>query len=64
MKDPIKPYWGKCRACNRQDLLDVGHTCAMCFGLMDYQEQSAHIAHIKWIKAGRPVDTTDPWEPK
>lgn len=62
MKNPIKPYYGKCQGCNRDDLLDVGHTCTSCFALMDPIERIHHMRHVQWVNAGRPPeDTTDPW---
>lgn len=62
MKDPIKPYVGDCHGCNRRDWLDVGHLCCWCFALMDPIERSVHMQHIKWVNAGRPADTDNPWE--
>lgn len=61
MKNPIEPYKGTCHGCNRSDWLDVGHMCSSCFGLMDYQERSTHMAFIRWVKAGRPADNDNPW---
>lgn len=61
MKNPIKPYKGECHLCGRMEWLDVAGVCTVCFALMDYEEQSAHAAHLRWIRDGRPVDTDDPW---
>jgi hypothetical protein len=62
VKDPIKPYLGECNTCTRRDWLDVGGVCTTCFALMDPIQRSAHLAHVSWVNAGRPVDTSDPWE--
>lgn len=62
MKNPTQPYRGTCEGCNRQEWLDVGHLCAACFGNMDVEERSVHMAHIRWVNAGRPGNTENPWE--
>jgi hypothetical protein len=62
MKDPIKPYRGKCQGCGLNDWLDVGHLCVFCFAHMEPEARSTHIAHIRWVNAGRPADTDNPWE--
>lgn len=61
VKNPTKPYYGYCQGCNRKEWLDVGHTCAACFAYMDHEQKSVHIAHIRWVNAGRPADTDNPW---
>lgn len=62
MKDPLKPYVGDCHGCKRPDWLDVGHLCAFCFAHMGPQERSIHMQHIRWVNAGRPAETDNPWE--
>ena len=61
MKNPNKPYWGKCQGCGATDWLDVGHQCAFCFAHMSPDERSIHMQHIRWGNAGRPEDTYNPW---
>lgn len=63
IKNPNKPYYGKCQGCGVTDWLDVGHQCAYCFATMDMEAQSVHMAHIRWVNAGRP-ETDNPWESK
>jgi hypothetical protein len=28
---------------------------------MGVEERSTHMAHIRWVNAGRPEDTDNPW---
>ena len=62
MKNPTEPYRGQCEGCRRPEWLDVGHLCAYCFAMMEPEAQSVHMAHIRWVNAGRPADTDNPWE--
>ena len=61
MKNPVQPYTGKCEGCGARELLDVGHLCAFCFACMGPEERSTHMAYIRWVNAGRPEDTDNPW---
>ena len=61
MKNPVEPYYGRCQGCNASELLDVGHLCAFCFACMGVEERSTHMAHIRWVNAGRPEDKDNPW---
>lgn len=61
MKNPNKPYKGKCQGCNKEEWLDVGHTCTICFALMHLEEKQHHMAYIRWVQAGRP-ESDNPWE--
>jgi hypothetical protein len=62
VKDPIEPYRGKCQGCGLTDWLDVAHQCSFCFAHMSPAERSIHMQHIRWVNAGRPADTDNPWE--
>jgi hypothetical protein len=62
VKDPLKPYVGKCQGCGLNDWLDVEHQCSFCFAHMGPEERSAHMQRIRWVNAGRPADTDNPWE--
>ena len=61
MKRPNEPYWGKCQACGTTDWLDVAHQCGFCFATMSPDERSIHMQYIRWVNAGRPADTDNPW---
>ena len=61
MKNPVEPYWGKCQGCGTTEYLDVGHLCPFCFACMGVEERSVHMQHIRWVNAGRPADTDNPW---
>lgn len=62
MKNPNKPYLGICDGCKQRDWLDVGHLCVGCFAHMGPEERSTHMNYIRWVNAGRPADTDNPWE--